>query len=150
MVSLWYNFLTAQDTKNQPNQPNQPGKKSWSSFAQQTISSQFGRAWFHWNVCVASDVTLNIFDISHWPKEKKEGRSSNGKHQKRFKWHLMAPHVSMQPRTRRKGKKGRIDLSLWESGRKLPCSKTLLNFYTTAVCYSVFLYITIITSLVWS
>ena len=40
---------------------------------------------------------------------------------------------------------------LGESGRKLPCTKTPLNFYNTAACYRVFLYITIITSLgvVW-
>ena len=33
---------------------------------------------------MASDVTENIFDACHWLTEKKEGKSSNGKHQKMF------------------------------------------------------------------
>ena len=44
-----------------------------------------------------SDVIWNKFHVSHWQTEKKEGRSFNGSHETYFKWHLMVPHVSMQP-----------------------------------------------------
>ena len=49
------------------------------------------RGRLHWHQMALSDVIWNIFDASDWLTEKKEGMSSNGKHQKCFKWHPMAP-----------------------------------------------------------
>ena len=38
------------------------------------------RPWLHWNMWVASDVIWNKFHATHWLKENKEGKSSNGMH----------------------------------------------------------------------
>ena len=43
-----------------------------------------------------SHVIWNKFHASHWLSGKKEGKSSNGRHETYFKWHLIARHISLQ------------------------------------------------------
>ena len=43
------------------------------------------RAWLHWNVC-HHQMSFEIFHASHWLTEKKEGKSSNRRHETCLKW----------------------------------------------------------------
>ena len=42
-----------------------------------------------------SNVIWTMFHASHWLTGKKEGKSSNERHETYFEWHLMVPQVSM-------------------------------------------------------